>query len=296
MSSQTGNYGYDIVAEQETFTTQLPSIDFISGNAFSMVDWQNDLAIQENFLDAFPLMESFGPDPLYAALDIEQSSIQEDINDLGVLWNELGSIFEPQKEVLLLCDSTKDSLSIRESREEKKPKKCREQKVNNSISKALSRQTISRYFYMPITQAAKELNVGLTLLKKRCRELGIRRWPHRKLMSLQTLIKNVQEMKKVEGEESEEKLKEAIEILERERKMVEETPDMQLERRTKRLRQACFKTNYKKRKLMGMMDRASSSPSANIAYYGQIDEDENEEIKSLLADPISHPDMIFGRI
>lgn len=56
----------------------------------------------------------------------------------------------------------------------------------------LSRETISQYFYMPITQAAKELNVGLTLLKKRCRELGIRRWPHRKLMSLQTLINNVQ--------------------------------------------------------------------------------------------------------
>lgn len=56
----------------------------------------------------------------------------------------------------------------------------------------LSRETISQYFYMPITQAAKELNVGLTLLKKRCRELGIQRWPHRKLMSLQTLINNVQ--------------------------------------------------------------------------------------------------------
>ena len=48
----------------------------------------------------------------------------------------------------------------------------------------LSKETISQYFYIPITQAAKELNVGLTLLKKRCRELGIRRWPHRKLMSL----------------------------------------------------------------------------------------------------------------
>ncbi|KAL2244223.1 UNVERIFIED_CONTAM: Protein RKD1 [Sesamum indicum] len=59
-------------------------------------------------------------------------------------------------------------------------------------SKKLSKKTIAQYFYMPITQAARELNVGLTLLKKRCRELGIRRWPHRKLMSLQTLIKNVQ--------------------------------------------------------------------------------------------------------
>ena len=63
---------------------------------------------------------------------------------------------------------------------------------NYETRMALSREVISQYFYMPITQAAKELNVGLTLLKKRCRELGIRRWPHRKLMSIQTLINNVQ--------------------------------------------------------------------------------------------------------
>lgn len=67
----------------------------------------------------------------------------------------------------------------------------KESKTGSSI-KILSREAISKYFYMPITQAAKELNVGLTLLKKRCREVGIRRWPHRKLTSLQTLIKNVQ--------------------------------------------------------------------------------------------------------
>ena len=36
---------------------------------------------------------------------------------------------------------------------------------------------------MPITQAAKEIDVGLAPLKKRCRERGIRRWPHRKLMN-----------------------------------------------------------------------------------------------------------------
>lgn len=51
---------------------------------------------------------------------------------------------------------------------------------------------IKRYFYMPITQAAKEMNVGLTILKKRCRELGIPRWPHRKMKSLRSLIRNVQ--------------------------------------------------------------------------------------------------------
>lgn len=80
------------------------------------------------------------------------------------------------------------------SKEDLKGKRCREENSNSSGSSArmLSRKTISQYFYMPISQAATELNVGLTHLKKRCRELGIQRWPHRKLMSLQTLIKNVQ--------------------------------------------------------------------------------------------------------
>lgn len=69
-------------------------------------------------------------------------------------------------------------------------KSCREEKHITSRT-SLTRETISKYFYMPITDAARELNIGVTLLKKRCRELGIRRWPHRKLISLQSLIKNV---------------------------------------------------------------------------------------------------------
>lgn len=51
------------------------------------------------------------------------------------------------------------------------------------------------------------------------------------------------------GEEEEDKLREAVEILEREKRLMEEVPDLQLEDNTKRLRQACFKANYKKRKL-----------------------------------------------
>ena len=64
----------------------------------------------------------------------------------------------------------------------KQKKRCREERC--SSSKMLSKETISQYFYMPITQAVKELDVGLTPLKKRCRERGICRWPYRKLMSL----------------------------------------------------------------------------------------------------------------
>lgn len=110
---------------------------------------------------------------------------------------------QQQKQPLLLVQSNEDQNGAnREHLGEERQVKRRcmrinEEKSSNSTrscssSRLLSRETISQYFYMPITQAAKELNIGLTLLKKRCRELGIRRWPHRKLTSLQTLIRNIQ--------------------------------------------------------------------------------------------------------
>lgn len=67
-----------------------------------------------------------------------------------------------------------------------------------------------------------------------------------------------QEWGKEGGQESEEKLRNAIEVLAKEKKLMEEMPDLQLEDNTKRLRQACFKANCKKRKLMGSMESHST--------------------------------------
>lgn len=58
-------------------------------------------------------------------------------------------------------------------------------------SAGLELDEIQKHFDVPITKAAKELKVGLTVLKKRCRELNIMRWPHRKFKSLKSLINNV---------------------------------------------------------------------------------------------------------
>ncbi|OIW18497.1 hypothetical protein TanjilG_13249 [Lupinus angustifolius] len=71
------------------------------------------------------------------------------------------------------------------------------------------------------------------------------------------------ELGKEEGQESEMKLRNAIEILEKEKKTLEEMPDMELEDSTKRLRQACFKASYKKKKLMEMMESKCSSTSTS---------------------------------
>lgn len=87
-------------------------------------------------------------------------------------------------------DTTNGQVDYKEDKKKKIDSCSRVPKGQNS-TRLLTKEEISKYFYMPISQAAKELNIGLTFLKKRCRELGILRWPHRKLMSIQALIKNV---------------------------------------------------------------------------------------------------------
>lgn len=97
---------------------------------------------------------------------------------------------------------------------------------------------------------------------------------------------------------SERKLREAIELLEEERKTMEKVPDMQMEDNTKRLRQACFKANYKKRKHMENSDSQSLHTSrektvdANFEY-GPWNDEEEEAIQSLLSDCFSSTDITF---
>ncbi|CAM6021577.1 unnamed protein product [Sphagnum balticum] len=107
---------------------------------------------------------------------------------------------------------------------------------------------LSRFFHMPITQASKELKVGLTVLKKRCREFGIPRWPHRKMKSLDSLIQNIQELGKGPEGKTSVPVMSAVKELEHQKRRMEERPGIELAERTKRLRQACFKASYKKRR------------------------------------------------
>jgi hypothetical protein len=63
--------------------------------------------------------------------------------------------------------------------------------IRKKKSCSLQFDEIKEHFDVPITLAAKKMNVGVTLLKKRCRELNINRWPHRKLKSLMLLIEHL---------------------------------------------------------------------------------------------------------
>ncbi|CAI9112073.1 OLC1v1012448C1 [Oldenlandia corymbosa var. corymbosa] len=281
--------------ESFSFPTQLTSPDFSGGylGHGSPLDPQLfDFPFhhQEPAFDALPPLEmSLNYDPIYSPLAIDSSSCMFQGNlchgygdDVRLLTKPIDEVGHNQNKPPSLgyyniyegvTAQGKTMVNIEENIENWTKE---EEKAGSCSLKKLSRKNISKHFYMPITQAAKELNVGLTLLKKRCRELGIRRWPHRKLMSLETLIKNVQELGKQEGHAAEKKLGEAIKLLEREKKLLEEVPDMQLEDKTKRLRQACFKANYKKRKLMGTQI-AESQP--NNSYNNRKDFIEYEEVQ-----------------
>ncbi|KAE8816702.1 protein RKD1-like [Hordeum vulgare] len=129
-----------------------------------------------------------------------------------------------------------------------------EKKHNRSEEKplVLTFELVSQYFCMPIKRAAEELNVGLTILKKRCREIGIPRWPHRKVKSLETLIKNAQPAIDHLLQELGKPMIE-VEMLQRKKKLIEESPGhIELDEATMVLRQACFKEKFKRRRLMAI--------------------------------------------
>ncbi|CAH2070169.1 unnamed protein product [Thlaspi arvense] len=135
-----------------------------------------------------------------------------------------------------------DFLGSNETCQKRTPKKRNTRRTKRQ--EKLEMSEIRKFFDRPIMKAAKELNVGLTVLKKRCRELGIYRWPHRKLKSLNSLIKNLKGVG----------MEEEVKNLEEHRVLIEQEPDAELTDGTKKLRQACFKANYKKRKSLANDD------------------------------------------
>ncbi|XP_023544127.1 protein RKD5-like isoform X1 [Cucurbita pepo subsp. pepo] len=111
---------------------------------------------------------------------------------------------------------------------------------------------LAKYFDVPITEASRSLNVGLTVLKRKCREFGIHRWPHRKIKSIDGLIRDLQEEAK-HREEDQKALMAVTKrqmMLQNERESIERTPFRELESETKRFRQDVFKRRHKARALV----------------------------------------------
>ncbi|CAM9875092.1 unnamed protein product, partial [Phaeothamnion confervicola] len=56
---------------------------------------------------------------------------------------------------------------------------------NRGFTQRATVSTLSDYFALPIEEAAKSLGVSTTIVKRVCRRLNIKKWPHRKLVSVQ---------------------------------------------------------------------------------------------------------------
>ncbi|CAN1839620.1 Protein RKD1 [Linum perenne] len=185
----------------------------------------------------------------FASIETDNSVVIAADTEDALFWDELGPL---QPSATTLRPQLPINCPVLPPTKKKKAKLAAASATKKSDF-LMTKEELAKYFHMPITKAARELKVGLTALKKRCRELGVKRWPHRKLKSLQKLIDNVSRM--AEAVESEEgvgmRLEKAIRLLENERKMLDESPDLELGTSTKRLRQACFKANYKEKQMNG---------------------------------------------
>ncbi|KAL6993362.1 hypothetical protein U1Q18_011479 [Sarracenia purpurea var. burkii] len=128
-----------------------------------------------------------------------------------------------------------------------------EKKKRRAATKDVARLALAdlaKYFDLPIVEASRNLKVGLTVLKKKCREFGIPRWPHRKIKSLDSLIRDLQ----AEVEQQQQKDEAAAivvvkrqRMLESEKESIERKPFMEIQGETKKFRQDIFKKRHRAR-------------------------------------------------
>uniref|UniRef100_F6I0K1 RWP-RK domain-containing protein n=2 Tax=Vitis TaxID=3603 RepID=F6I0K1_VITVI len=113
-------------------------------------------------------------------------------------------------------------------------------------------EDLVKYFDVPMVEASRNLKIGLTVLKRKCREFGIPRWPHRKIKSLDGLIRDLQEeaeRQQLENKAAAMAVLKRQRMLETEKECIEQRPFMEIEDETKRFRQDVFKRRHRARAL-----------------------------------------------
>ena len=110
----------------------------------------------------------------------------------------------------------------------------------------ITQEELSSCFHLPSEVACKKLGIGLTVLKRQCRKFGIKRWPFRKMKSLDRLITNVQAG--ISPGDQNRVLVKSVEELEEQKRRMEECQVLDLDDNTKRLPQAS-KANHKARRM-----------------------------------------------
>jgi hypothetical protein len=108
------------------------------------------------------------------------------------------------------------------------------QRVSRAASE-ITRNELAVCFHLPSEAACRQLGIGLTVLKRQCRKFGIKRWPFRKIKSLDRLICNVQAG--ISPGDQNRLLVMSVEELEEEKRKMESCVSLDLNDQTKRLQQ-----------------------------------------------------------
>ncbi|KAL6757196.1 hypothetical protein V8C86DRAFT_2630833, partial [Haematococcus lacustris] len=115
--------------------------------------------------------------------------------------------------------------------------------ANGGEQRCITKALLQEVYHLPINEAADQLGIGVTVLKKYCRRFQIGRWPFRKLKSMDKLIRSVEEQHTLDPQGASYVLAE----LQRFKEEIYANPEVVLDERIKRLRQANFKMEYKAR-------------------------------------------------
>nr|BAK05032.1 predicted protein [Hordeum vulgare subsp. vulgare] len=143
----------------------------------------------------------------------------------------------------------------------------KQRRAHREYIASITLNDISQYFHLPIREASRSLKIGLSILKKKCREYGIPRWPHRKLKSLDALINDLEfvideeterdGVKQEDHGENEKENQDAIKALAKRKRMLEtekatiqQKPTLDLMDETKQFRQYVFKRKFRAKTLV----------------------------------------------
>ncbi|KAK9802670.1 hypothetical protein WJX73_003623 [Symbiochloris irregularis] len=107
------------------------------------------------------------------------------------------------------------------------------------------------YFDMPIQEAAQQLKIGLSVLKRICRQMGLARWPFRTRQSLRGVIAKTQEYYQGEGSNDGVMKEEVMQALHATLDSLKGVPGQGLSDSIRKYRQSVFKLNYKIKKRRG---------------------------------------------
>ena len=111
----------------------------------------------------------------------------------------------------------------------------------------ITQEDLSSCFHLPSEAACRKLGIGLTVLKRQCRKFGIKRWPFRKMKSLDRLITNVQAG--ISPGDQNRTLVKSVEELEEQKARMQDCEELDLDEDTKKLQQAYSKANHKARRM-----------------------------------------------